>query len=218
MVRALTHPSYLQQFPDAGPSNQRLEFLGDAVLNLILAEELFAKLPGGREGELSKRRSGLAKGSFLANLARELELGPHLRLSDAEATNRGRQRASILEDALEAIIGAIYLDSDFARARQVVLEWYGDILAALDQDALEHPKSRLQELVQPLHGNDALRYEISGVHGPDHARIFTARVFLHAEERGRGAGPSKQAAEKEAARHALADLEAELGGTAMMDE
>jgi len=211
LLRALTHPSYLQVHPEAGASNQRLEFLGDAVLNLILAEALFAKLPQKREGVLTKARASLARGSTLTRLARELDLAPHLRLAEADHAIRARGQASILEDALEAVIGAIYLDSDFPTTRDVVLVWYGDINAALEESLAkdDNPKSRLQETVQASHGNDALRYEITGVHGPDHARTFTARVLLLGEERGTGTGASKQAAEKAAARKALATLEAD---------
>jgi ribonuclease-3 len=114
LQRAVTHLSYLQDHPAAGEGNQRLEFLGDAVLQLILSEALFGLYPDEREGPLSKRRSTLAQGRFLSLLAREFRLDAALRLGQSEESTGGRQRASILEDALEAVIGALYLDSDFA--------------------------------------------------------------------------------------------------------
>src|SRR3990167_823100 len=118
---ALTHTSYLQDHPEAGPPNQRLEFLGDAVLQLVLSEALFQQYPDDREGALSKRRSTLSKGRFLSRLAHDLGLHAVLQLGQSEEQTGGHERASILEDALEALVGAIYLDSDYATVRRVVL-------------------------------------------------------------------------------------------------
>lgn len=204
---AVTHLSYLPEHPDIAESNQRLEFLGDAVLQLVLTEALFQLFPGDREGLLSKRRSALTKGVFLVELARELGLDRCLLLGTSEESTGGRQRASSLEDAFEALVGALYLDSDLATARRIVLSLYGDLPTRLR--ATEHednPKGRLQELVQPEHGNRALRYEVISVAGEDHARAYEVAVFLHDRPLGQGRGSSKKAAEEAAARVALETL------------
>ncbi len=202
--RALTHPSYLQQCPDADGHNQRLEFLGDAVLGLILAEHLWETYPEEREGTLTRHRAALARGDRLAEVARAVTLPAHLRLSDAETANDGRNRQSILEDALEAVIGAVYLDGGYPAARDAVLRWYGDIGTHLAATASDHnPKGRLQELIQPEFGNDAIRYEVTDESGPDHRKAFTVSVRVNGEIRGTGRGASKKEAEEAAAREAL---------------
>ena len=212
LLEALTHASYLQDHPEAGAHQQRLEFLGDAVLHFILSDALFREFPAEREGVLSRRRAALAKGGFLCQLARELGLDAGLRLSRSEDDTGGRSRDSILEDTLEAILGAVYLDSDLATARKVALGWYGPLPArlALSEDA-ENPKGRLQEFVQPKHGNTALRYEVLTTEGPRHARQFEVAVFLLDTKLGSGRGTSKKTAEEAAARTALAMLRAQPG-------
>ena len=207
---AFTHTSYLPEHPEVAESNQRLEFLGDAVLQLILTEALFEMFPGEREGVLSKRRAALTKGTFLVELARELQLDVCLRLGTSEEATGGRQRASALEDAFEALVGAVYLDSNLSDTRRVVLNLYGSLADRLDlMEHEENPKGRLQELVQPQHGNQALRYEVTGIEGEDHARAYEVEVFLHDRALGRGRGPSKKVAEEAAARTALITLKAE---------
>lgn len=204
LLQAVTHPSFLQQHPGETESNQRLEFLGDAVLQLILTETLFARFPGDREGALSKRRAALTKGEFLGRLAHGLGLDACLRLSPGEEQSGGRQRPAALEDAFEALIGALYLDSDLATTRRVVLDLYGPIDEGLTpQLEQENPKGRLQERIQPVHGNHALRYEVTHVSGEEHAREYEAHVFLNDVRIGTGRGPSKKAAEEAAARMAL---------------
>ncbi len=204
LVRAVTHPSYLQQHPSEPESNQRLEFLGDAVLQMILTETLFERFPTDREGALSKRRAALTKGECLSRLAREIGLDHCLLLSTGEEQSGGRRRAAALEDALEAVIGALYLDSDLPTTRRVVLGIYGPIDEGLiPQLEQENPKGRLQEIVQPLYGNQALRYDVIHISGEDHAREYEARVFLKDSCLGNGRGPSKKAAEEAAARMAL---------------
>lgn len=209
---AVTHLSYLAEHPEVGESNQRLEFLGDAVLQILIAEALFDLFPKEREGPLSKRRALLVNGSFLALLAREIQLDQCLRLGASEETTGGRNRTSSLGDAFEALIGAIYLDSDIDRARRVVLELYGplaDRLATVED--FENPKGRLQEFVQPRHGNHAVRYEVTAVHGEDHAREYEVAVFIVDRRLGAGRGPSKKVAEEVAARAALQALRNEAG-------
>lgn len=206
---AFTHTSYLPEHPEITESNQRLEFLGDAVLQLILTEALFALYPGEREGVLSKRRAALAKGAFLFGLARELDLDACLQLGSSEEATGGRQRASALEDAFEALVGALYLDSDLVITRRVVLDLYGSLPERLSvMEHQENPKGRLQELIQPEHGNHALRYLVASIEGEDHARAYEVVVFLNDRLLGRGRGPSKKVAEEAAARAALVTLQA----------
>ncbi|HVU32916.1 MAG TPA: ribonuclease III [Opitutaceae bacterium] len=210
LERAVTHSSLLQQHPEITESNQRLEFLGDAVLQLILTEALFRLFPAEREGPLSRRRAALANGTFLARVARDIGLDECLRLAASEEATGGRTRASSLEDALEALVGAVFMDSDLPTVREVVLRLYGDLpgqLAILEQ--VENPKGRLQELVQPRHGNNAVKYKVTNVTGEDHAREYQVAVFLEDRQLGTGKGPSKKVAEEAAAREALERLQVE---------
>lgn len=207
LERALTHQSYLADHPEVPESNQRLEFLGDAVLQILMAEELFHLFPADREGLLSKRRSVLVNGPFLAQLAREIGLDRLLRLSASEETTGGRARLSALGDVFEAFVGAIYLDAGLATARAVVRTIYGDFAARLAGiEEKDNPKGRLQERVQPVHGNEALRYEVMRTGGEDHARSFEVAVYLLDRHLGTGAGTSKKLAEEAAARAALENL------------
>jgi len=230
LEQALTHPSALNELPHgriekkqgsdrADRSNQRLEFLGDSVLQLILSEALYRLYPEDREGALSTKRFALVKGSALSALAREIALYDHIRVGQSERTTRSATkgnetdlsgaaglRDSILEDAFEALVAAIYLDSDLDTTREVVLRLYGDIaqkLAAAEPDT--NPKGRLQERVQPLYGNDALHYEVIATRGEAHAREFEVALTLHGERLATGRGSSKQRAEEAAARSALAN-------------
>jgi ribonuclease III len=208
LARALTHASWVQDNPGEGGNNQRLEFLGDSVLQLILTEALFALFPEDREGELSKRRAVLGKGAFLSGLAREIGLDRCLRLGANEEATGGRARDAALEDAFEALVGAVSLDGGLESARQAVLGIYGDLrarLASLEGHA--NPKGRLQEIVQPLHGNQAIRYEVLSTGGADHERQYEVAVHLLDRRIGTGRGPSKKLAEEEAARAALANLD-----------
>jgi ribonuclease III len=208
LLCAVTHPSYLQEHPEVKESNQRLEFLGDAVLQLVLTESLFTLFPDEREGSLSKRRSALSKGQFLSTLAREIALPDCLLLGTSEEQTGGRSRDSALEDALEAVIGALYLDSDLATARRVVIGLIGSLSDRLEAlQPAENPKGRLQELIQAEHGNFALRYEITHTSGEDHAREYEATASLNGRLLGTGRGSSKKAAEEAAARAALQTLD-----------
>jgi len=209
LLCALTHTSYLQDHPAAGEGNQRLEYLGDSVLQLILSAALFELYPDQREGALSKRRAILTNGRFLSLIARDLGLDACLRLGQSEEQTGGRQRGSILEDAFEALIGALFLDSDFPTVRAVVLNWYGPlaerIAILLGED---NPKGALQELVQPRHGNRALRYEVTSTAGAPHEREYEVNVYLLDRLLGSGRGNSKKLAEESAARAALAAVKA----------
>jgi ribonuclease-3 len=208
LERALTHPSWLQDNPGAPGNNQRLEFLGDSVLQLILTEALYALFPEGREGQLTKRRAILGKGEFLAQLAREIGLDACLRMGANEEASGGRGRDAALEDAFEALVGAVERDGGIERARAAVLGIYGDLQARLDSlEGDANPKGRLQEIVQPLHGNQAIRYEVLATDGADHSRQYEVAVLLLERQIGQGRGSSKKLAEEDAARAALKALE-----------
>jgi ribonuclease-3 len=207
LAEALAHPSYTNEHPEAGPSNQRLEFLGDAVLKLVQTEALYILFPSEPESTLSRRRFLLENGPTLAGLAVAIGLDAALRLGAADQNAGGRARASTLEDAFEALIGALYLDAGLEKTRTCLLAIYGPLeprlAAALGND---NPKGRLQERVQPTHGNSALRYESTHISGADHAKEFSSKVFLLERLIGEGRGTSKKAAEEAAARAALDQL------------
>lgn len=203
MQDALRHPSAAASRPGSA-SNQRLEFLGDSVLQIIVSEALYRAYPEAREGELSRLRASLTKGVFLAELARELGLDRMLELSAAEEQSGGRDRSSALEDACEALAGAIYLDAGIDATRTAVLQWYGPLAQRLNGAALaDNPKGRLQELVQPEHGNEALRYEVTRIKGQPHDRHFDVHLHLLGKIIGTGTGRSKKEAEENAAHEAL---------------
>lgn len=213
---ALTHGSYLQDAPDDGPHNQRLEFFGDSVLNYIITDAIFRKFPVEREGVLSSRRSLMLRGSHLAALAKRLGLDGYVLLGKSDGSNEARSRPSILEDVFEAVVGAVYLDSDIETTRKLVLTWYGSLEdQIMELETADNPKGRLQELVQPVHGNTALRYEVLATTGPRHALEYEVAVFLCDQRLGTGQGSSKKLAEEAAARMALAALqEKERGASA----
>ncbi len=203
LERALTLPSYWQESEEKGPHNQRLEFLGDAVLGMILAEKLYHELPREREGVLSRAKAVLAKGDTLSGLARDLGLPEHLRISEAERQQGGQQRAGALEDALESLVAAIYLDSDYSTVSARVLDWLGDLGERLDALlADDNPKGRLQEKVQSWNPPGSVEYCLLDMQGPDHQRQFFTEVRINGEPVAQGTGPSKKAAEEDAAREA----------------
>jgi ribonuclease-3 len=213
LALALTHPSRMHDPAPPAGTNQRLEFLGDAVLQLVLTEALYALYPGDREGDLTKRRAILGRGKFLSTLARETGIDACLSLGANEDASGGRLRDAALEDAFEAVAGAVYLDGGLDAARRSLLGIYGDLarrLSATEDEA--NPKGRLQEAVQPLHGNQALRYDVLSTGGADHAREFEVAVYLLDRRLGSGRGPSKKVAEEEAARAALAALDSGAHG------
>lgn len=187
-------------------SNERLEFLGDAVLGLVVNDYLFHRYDGASEGDLTKMKSQLVCGTRLSEVAVRLELGEHILMSRSEAATGGRRRSSILSDATEAVIGAIYLDGGLAAAQRMIqrclLSGSEDVLA---RPGLDNHKSRLQEMIQARHKNPP-RYRVINVEGPDHARVFRVMVTFNGHELGRGEGPNKKTAEQVAARQALAKL------------
>ena len=203
---ALTHPSVAREQAGAGHQNQRLEFLGDAVLQLALTRELYEAFPAADEGVLTKARAKLVNQQSVAEQARRLGLGEHLLLSRGEETSGGRERPSILADAFESVLGALFLDAGFERARELILQLFAEAFSELaDLPNLENPKGELQELLQSQ-SQEAPDYRLLSATGPDHDRAFECAVYFRGEELGRGAGKSKKAAESQAAAAALANL------------
>jgi len=202
LKQALTHRSFSRTH-----NNERLEFLGDSVLSLVISQFIFQQLPEATEGELSRIRASLVKEETLANVARDINLGDHIHLGGGELKSGGFRRSSILSDALEAIIGAIYLDSSFEQAKNAVLYFYRDYLQTLpDSQALKDPKTRLQELLQAQQ-KDVPNYEVVQTVGKDHEQTFTVQCqipSLSLETTGKGA--SRKKAEQVAAETALRKL------------
>jgi ribonuclease-3 len=210
LARAVRHRSWCAEHPGFEP-NERLEFLGDAVLGLVVAEYMFTLYPDQDEGWLSRARSSLVRSSALAQMANELHLGQALLLGKGEDATGGREKASILADALEAVIGAIYLDGGWVPARQFVLGLVRERLEALvDAPGDPDAKSRLQELAsRDLH--EVIRYDVAEI-GPEHDKTFTATAVVGGQVRGRGTGRSKKEAEQLAAHEALLSLAGEPAG------
>jgi ribonuclease III len=208
---ALTHPSVAHESGETQPHNQRLEFLGDAVLQLVLTRELYEKFPTFNEGPLTKARAKLVNRSALAERAQALGLGAHLILSRGEEMHGGRERASALADAFEALLGAIFLDGGFDAAHEFILREFGAAFGELGElPGIENPKGELQELLQ-ARSPEAPEYHVVSAVGPDHDRVFECTVHHGGVELARGSGKSKKAAESEAALAALKKLREELG-------
>ncbi len=207
LIEALTHRSYLNEHREyAGSHNERLEFLGDAVLELAATDFLFKKFPGRSEGELTSYRAALVNTVSLSESAQELGLSGFLLLSKGEAKDTGRARDAILADAFEAIIGAIYLDQGYAAAESFIgRQLYGKIDGVIARRSYQDAKSRFQEAAQEKRGITPFYETLSEV-GPDHAKIFTVGVFIGDEEIARGEGQSKQEAEQAAAEAGLAKM------------
>jgi len=209
---ALTHPSVAHEQGAPAPDNQRLEFLGDAVLQLVLTRELYEKFPAFDEGPLTKARAKLVNRRTLAEHARPLGLGAHLVLSRGEELNGGRERGSALADAFEALLGAIFLDGGFAAAREFILREFGEAFGRLSVlPIIENPKGELQELLQ-ARSPEAPEYRVLSATGPDHDRVFECTVHHGGAELARGSGKSKKAAESDAALAALKKLREEMEG------
>ena len=206
MTLALTHRSF------AGRNNERLEFLGDAILNFVAGEALFDRFPQAREGQLSRLRARLVKGETLALLARGFELGEYLRLGSGELKSGGFRRESILADALEALIGAIYLDAGMDAARERVLAWLANELESLTLvDTNKDPKTRLQEFLQSR-ACELPRYEVVDIQGEPHCRTFFVECEITLlNDKTQGQGASRRIAEQVAAAAALVALGVENG-------
>lgn len=200
---ALTHSSC--EHP--GGDNQRLEFLGDAVLDLVIAEALFQKFPQAAEGELDRCRAGIVNGKSLARVAAEKGLAAHLRVGEAHRLHHPDPSKAMLEDALEALIGAVYLDGGIDAARETIRNLFGEQIEAIElSGGSQNPKGRLQEWSQKHRDGEVPAYEALPAEGPDHERRYSAAVSLGGQELGRGTGSSKKAAEAAAAKAALRAL------------
>lgn len=210
LEEALTHASYTNEYPDLGlQCNERLEFLGDALLGLVIAAELFRLYPAAPEGELTQLRSALVRGESLARIAESLQLGEYLRLGQGEESSGGRHRSSNLAGALEAVLGAVFLDRGWLAARRLVLRLWGQELAAAEihQDY----KSRLQEVLQAQQ-KVTPRYRTVREVTSGSVPLFEVEVLGGADVLGRGMGTSKKRAQQAAARTALARLEVSPSG------
>ncbi len=203
LLRALTHRSFVNEHADVSQDNERLEFLGDAVLDFVAGAFLYHRFPELREGGLTRLRAALVNTGQLARFAEAQALGSQLRLGKGEAESGGRQRQTLLADAFEAVMGAYYLDAGLEAVRVFVEPLFAEsvdnvLLTDSDVDA----KSLFQEWAQAKLGQTP-RYNTLSVSGPDHSREFTIEVVVGAEGYGTGAGPNKQAATQAAARAAL---------------
>ena len=212
LAEALTHSSLAHETQQPHFDNQRLEYLGDAVLQLVFSEHLFKLLPDAPEGDLTKLRARLVSGEALKSYAEKLDLGQYLMMGRGDEISGGRERASTLADAFEALVGALYLDSDLFITRRFLLDHAHERLGNLHFHPLEiNPKGRLQEILQALPvptgtETSAMRnpnYVIVKQVGPDHAKNFTAEVLWTGKKLGAGEGRSKQQAEIAAALDAL---------------
>lgn len=201
LTQALTHRSH------SAHNNERLEFLGDALINFIVGEALYTRCPKAEEGALSRLRASLVREETLAQLARELQLGETLHLGESEMKSGGFRRDSIIADALEAVIGAIYLDGGFDAARIVALKLYGPLLDNLpDPDSLKDAKTRLQEWLQAV-ARPLPNYEVISESGPPHQREFQVRCSLaDGEQATEAKGSSRRIAQQRAAQMMLDKL------------
>lgn len=211
LQRALTHRSYINENPDYPlEDNERLEFLGDAILDFITAEYLYHRFPEMSEGQLTNLRSALVRTERLASFAAQLNLGQYLFLGRGEEDNGGRERVAILCDAFEALVGALYLDKGSEAARQFVKPIIEPALKEILASAAEKDaKSLLQELAQSYY-QVTPTYRTIDERGPDHAKQFTVEAMIANKSYGRGQGFSKQTAAQAAAQEALRTLQREL--------
>jgi ribonuclease-3 len=204
LLRALTHRSFLNENPGSAlEDNERLEFLGDAVLDFVVGACLYSRFPEMAEGELTSLRAALVKTNTLASFARQLDIGRYLRLGFGEEENGGRERAPILCAAFEAVVGAVYLDQGLDKAQHLVEQLTGPALLKIREKSLhKDAKSEFQVWAQAQY-NITPHYEVITSSGPDHAKIFNVQVLIGDTPWGEGSGPSKQSAAQAAAGHAL---------------
>jgi len=208
LVEALTHRSFVNEARELDSrDNQRLEFFGDAVLGLLVSRRLLERYPSTEEGDLSRLRASLVDESALAGIAEGIQLGKFILLGRGEEKTGGRRKKSILSDALEALIAAVYLDGGIEAAEHLVDRLFGLLLDTLEIDAIGRDyKTRFQELCHALHGKGP-QYVLEEVSGPDHEPLFAVTARLGEELLGKGVGKSKKVAEQAAARAALGRLE-----------
>ncbi|MBI3327115.1 MAG: ribonuclease III [Nitrospinae bacterium] len=200
--QALTHKSFVHERSACTQHNERMEFLGDAVLELVVSDYCFTRFAGSAEGELSKLRAALVNEGNLARIARRLDLGHYLLLGRGEEHTRGRDKPSLLADTLEAIIAAVYLDGTLEDVYQVVVRCFQEELQTILNDGHMDYKSELQEYTQEKFGCVPL-YTVLREHGPDHEKVFEVQLAIRSHVQGVGVGKSKKEAEQAAARQVL---------------
>ena len=203
LKNALTHSSYANEVRGGVTSNERLEFLGDSVLSIIVSEHIFKRLPNMPEGELTRLRASLVCEKALCGFSRELNIGEHLLLGKGEDKGGGRERDSILADAFEAVLAAIYLDGGMEAAKHHVLRFVlRELNSNNDENDFKDYKTLLQEIIQ-RNPEESVSYILTGEEGPDHDKRFTVEVHLNSNKIGSGCGKSKKRAEQMAAKQAL---------------
>lgn len=206
LENALTHSSYANEHREKGmPSNERLEFLGDSILGLVVADHLYRNRPDLPEGDLTRIRAALVCEGSLVEVAKSLDLGSYLKLGRGEESGGGRKRPSIQADAVEAMLAAVYLDGGIGQARKLI----HDLILNQEREKIANGrdfKTTLQELIQRESGQ-VLSYRLTGESGPDHAKIFCMDVLLNGKPIGSGEGRSKKEAEQAAAKAAVCKLE-----------
>lgn len=214
LLQALTHKSFAYEHRAPDFHNEKLEFLGDAVIDLVLGEYLYELFPNDNEGALSKKRASLVNEDSLAKLATQLDLPSHLRLGKGEMQTGGALKPRLLSSAWEALTGALYIDAGYESSRRILREAFRPLIENLDpeQDFAADYKTRVQELAQRTMKVTPV-YELVGEDGPAHDRVFTVSLKIKDEEFARGSGRSKKIAEQQAAREALAHTRLQPGAT-----
>ncbi len=201
---AVTHSSYSNEFQESVNCNERLEFLGDAVVELIISTYLFNKFSNYPEGKLTRLRSKIVCEEALYDIAVKYNIGEFLYLGKGEEATGGRERKSILADAVEALIAAIYLDSNYDTAEKLVLKLFDDYIKKAEEGKLNYDfKTKLQEVVQGINNTNRISYLVTKESGPDHNKTFYVKVLISGKEAGTGIGKSKKNAEQKAAKEAL---------------
>ncbi len=206
LQHALTHSSYANEMRmNKESNNERLEYLGDAVLELVTSEYVYREYKNLSEGDLTKLRASIVCEQTLSSCARDLNIGDYLLLGKGEDSSGGRERESILSDALEAVIGAIYLDGGFTNAKEFIQNF---ILSSIkNKELFFDSKTILQEIIQNENNKQKIRYKLISEEGPDHNKTFTIAVYIGNEQIGCGVGRTKKAAEQEAASRAIGKLQ-----------
>lgn len=211
LTLALTHPSF-NEHDQTKADNQRMEFLGDSILGVILTEALYRSFPKEDEGSLSRKKAVFVRGSFLAKIASDLKIDYFVLMSESELKSNGNQRSSTLEDTLEAIIGAIFLDGGMQKTKNCVLKWFGDIPKQLQSEQPKYnPKGQLQEIIQEGSTSKKIEYRLVKEEGPPHQKKFVIDLIIGKKTLGSGAGKTKKEAEEKAALLALSKLNKKLG-------
>lgn len=202
LINALTHSSYANETRDGVSSNERLEFLGDSVLSIVVSEYIYKEFNNLPEGELTKLRASLVCEKSLCQFSRELDLGKYLRLGKGEDKGGGRERDSILADAFEAVLAAMYLDGGFNVAKNHVMRFIKNELKHTDDEVFKDYKTALQEIIQK-NPEESVTYILTKETGPDHDKVFEVEVRLNSNTIGKGIGKNKKQAEQSAAKEAL---------------